>query len=77
MTHRPVPIDFKEIQHLASLPYRRALEVFVSHVHDCEPCAEVFEDPEAECADYCHDGHSLLHITERKITEQNLLSRWN
>lgn len=77
MPHKPVEVPFKEIQHLASLPYRRALDVFVSHTHDCELCAEAFEDPESECTDFCHDGHSLLHITERKIAEQNALSVWN
>lgn len=75
MPHRPV--EMKVIQHLPSLPYRWAMDAFVSHVHDCEPCAETFEDDESVCSDYCADGHSLLHIVERKIEAQKILSVWN
>lgn len=75
MAHRPV--EMKVIQHLPSLPYRWALDEFVSHVHDCGPCAEAFEDDESVCSDYCPTGHSLLHIVERKIEAQKSLSVWN
>lgn len=77
MAHRPVAVDLKVIEHVPSLPYRWALEAFVSHVHDCEPCAEVFAQDESACSEYCPTGHSLFHIVERKIAAQNSLSVWN
>jgi len=77
MAHRPVTIEMKVIEHLPTLPYRWALDEFVSHTHECEPCAEAFAQDESACTDFCPEGHGLLHSVERSVARQHAASLRN
>lgn len=77
MAHRPVVIPMQVITHLPTLPYRWALDEFVTHTHHCEPCAEAFAQDESECTDFCPEGHLLFHAVSESITRQNAASLRN
>jgi hypothetical protein len=76
MKHQPVVIELKVIEHLEALPYRVALDRFVSHTHECEPCAEAFE-VETDCSEFCPEGHRLVHAVEASIARQRYSAVWN
>jgi hypothetical protein len=77
MAHVPVEIELKVIQHLPNLPYRRALDSFVTHTHECEPCAEAFGKEASACSEYCQEGHTLFHQVAESIDLQHVASLSN
>lgn len=77
MAHKPVILVLKVVQHLDSLPYRVTLDRFVSHTHECEPCAEEFDAGEPDCSGYCTEGHRLFHAVSESIDRQHTASVWN
>jgi hypothetical protein len=78
MPHRPVILEMKVVEHLSSLPYRVALDRFVTHTRECEPCAEAFDQDGSVCFNFCpEEGHALFHRMAEAVDRQHQTSVWN
>jgi hypothetical protein len=69
-------VEIAPIEHFAGLPYAGAHKRFTDHVRRCEPCGEAFE-AEAECNEFCRQGHALVHVVQDIINATSSTSVWN